>query len=77
MWARLSNREPLILVDRAPEGKALRSDSFRDAALSEGWKATALAARPVPRSSYNLLTSTDELREIQGRFMEFKAREGR
>lgn len=62
----------------APEGTALHSDAFRDAATSEeGWKATVAAAKVIALTAYDLLTHPERVRSIQEKFKEVKAREGK
>lgn len=62
----------------APEGTALHSDAFRDAAASEeGWKATVAAAKVIALTAYDLLTHPERVGSIQEKFKEVKAREGK
>ena len=62
----------------APEGTALHSDAFRGYAASEdGWKATIIAAKAIALTAYDLLTHPDKAKEIQDKFKELKAKEGK
>jgi len=62
----------------APDGTALHSDAFREAAASEeGWKATVIAGKVIALAAYDLLTHPDKVREIQEKFKELKAKEGK
>jgi len=62
----------------APEGMALHSDAFRERAASEeGWKATVIAGKAIALTAYELLTHPDKVKEIQEKFKELKAKEGR
>jgi len=62
----------------APEGAALHSDVFREAAISdEAWKATVIARKVIALTAYELLTDPDKVREIQEKFKELKAKEGK
>ena len=62
----------------APEGTALHSDAFREYAASDGgWKATVIAAKAVALTAYELLTHSDKVKEIQEKFKELKAKEGK
>lgn len=62
----------------APEGTALHSDAFREAAGSdEGWKATVVAAKVIALTAYELLTNPEKVKAIQGKFRELKAQEGK
>jgi amidohydrolase len=62
----------------APEGTALHSDAFREAAISEeAWKATVAAAKVIALSAYDLLTQPEKVKGIQEKFKELKAKEGK
>jgi len=62
----------------APEGTALHSDAFREAAGSdEGWKATVIAGKVIALTAYDLLTNLDKVKAIQEKFKELKAKEGK
>ena len=62
----------------APEGTALHSDAFRDAAgTDEGWKATLIAGKAVALSAYDMLTNPAKLKAVQDGFKEAKAKEGK
>ena len=62
----------------APEGTAMHSDAFRVAAATEeAWKATILAGKAVALTAYDLLTHPEKVKEIQDRFKELKAKEGK
>jgi len=62
----------------APEGTALHSDAFREAAGSdEGWKATVIAGKMITLTAYDLLTNPDKVKGIQEKFKELKAKEGK
>jgi amidohydrolase len=62
----------------APEGTALHSDAFREAAISEeAWKATVMAGKAIALTAYDLLTHPDKVKEIQEKFKELKAKEGK
>jgi amidohydrolase len=62
----------------APEGMALHSDAFREAAISEeAWKATVIAGKAIALTAYELLTHPDKVKEIQEKFKELKAKEGK
>ena len=62
----------------APEGTAMHSDAFREAAATEeAWKATILAGKAVALTAYDLLTHPEKVKEIQDKFKELKAKEGK
>ena len=62
----------------APEGTAMHSDAFREvAATEEAWKATILAGKAVALTAYDLLTHPEKVKEIQDKFKELKAKEGK
>lgn len=62
----------------APEGTALHSDAFREAAISEeAWKATVIAGKAIALTAYELLTNPNKVKEIQEKFKELKAKEGK
>ena len=62
----------------APEGTALHSDAFREyAASDDGWKATVIAAKAIALTAYDLLTHPEKVKEIQEKFKELKAKEGK
>ena len=62
----------------APEGTALHSDAFRGyAASDDGWKATVIAAKAIALTAYDLLTHPEKVKEIQDKFKELKAKEGK
>jgi len=62
----------------APDGTALHSDAFREAAASdEGWKATVIAAKAIALTAYDLLTHPEKVKSIQEKFKEMKAKEGK
>jgi len=67
-----------LLFKIAPEGVAGHSDAFREAAASEeGWKATVIAAKAIALTAYDLLTHPGKVKEIQEKFKELKAKEGK
>ena len=67
-----------LLFKIAPEGTALHSDAFREAAISEeAWKATVAAAKVIALSAYDLLTQPEKVKGIQEKFKELKAKEGK
>jgi metal-dependent amidase/aminoacylase/carboxypeptidase family protein len=62
----------------APEGTALHSDEFREAAASEeAWKATVIAAKALALTGYQLLTGPDKVEAIKSEFRELKEKEGK
>ena len=62
----------------APEGTALHSDAFRERAASEdAWKATVIAGKTIALKAYDLMIHPDKVREIQEKFKELKAKEGK
>jgi amidohydrolase len=62
----------------APEGTALHSDAFREAAASEEeWKATVVAGKTVALTAYDLLTHPEKVKTIQEKFKEVRAKEGK
>jgi amidohydrolase len=62
----------------APEGTALHSDAFREVAASEeAWKATVAAAKVIGLTAYDLLTHPEKVKDIQEKFKEMKAKEGK
>lgn len=62
----------------APEGTALHSDAFREAAGSdEGWKATVMAAKIIALTAYDLLKNPEKVKAVQGKFKELKAQESK
>jgi metal-dependent amidase/aminoacylase/carboxypeptidase family protein len=62
----------------APEGTAGHSDALREAAASDdGWKATVVAGKAIALAAYDLLTHPEKVKEIQEKFKELKAREGK
>lgn len=62
----------------APEGTALHSDVFREAAISEeAWKATVITGKAIALTTYELLTNPNKVKEIQDKFKELKAKEGK
>ncbi|MCU0592743.1 MAG: hypothetical protein MUC57_14880 [Desulfobacterales bacterium] len=62
----------------APEGTALHSDAFREAAKSdEGWTSAVLVGKSVALSAYEMLTKPEKLKAVQDRFKEAKAKEGK
>ena len=62
----------------APEGTALHSDAFRErAATEEAWKATVIAGKAIALTAYDLMTHPDKIKEIQEKFKELKAKEGK
>ena len=62
----------------APEGTAGHSDALREAAASDdGWKATLIAGKAIALTAYDLLTHPEKVKEIQEKFKELKAREGK
>lgn len=62
----------------APEGTALHSDVFREAAISEeAWKATVIAGKAIALTACELLTNPNKVKEIQEKFKELKAKEGK
>jgi amidohydrolase len=61
----------------APEGTALHSDAFREAANSdESWKSAVLVGKSVALSAYEMLTKPEKLKAVQDSFKEAKAKEG-
>ncbi|GAK57931.1 peptidase M20D family protein [Candidatus Vecturithrix granuli] len=59
----------------APEGTALHTDAFREAAASEeGWKGAVLAGKAVALTAYDLLTHPDKVEAIKAQFQELKAK---
>lgn len=62
----------------APDGTPGHSDAMREAAASdEGWKATVVTAKAVALTAYELLTNPGKVKEIQEKFKELKAQEGK
>jgi hypothetical protein len=62
----------------APEGTALHSEAFREAANSdEAWKAAVLTGKAMALSAYEMLTKPEKLKTVQGNFKEAKAKEGK
>jgi amidohydrolase len=62
----------------ATEGTALHSDAFRETAASEeAWKATVIAAKAIALTAYDLLVQPDQVKGIQEKFKELKAKEGK
>ena len=62
----------------APEGTALHSEAFREAANSdEAWKAAVLTGKAMALSAYEMLTKPEKLKTVQGGFKEAKAKEGK
>ena len=62
----------------ADEGTPAHSDAFREAAATEeAWKATTLAGKAVALTAYDLLTHPEKVKEIQDKFKELKAKEGK
>jgi amidohydrolase len=62
----------------APEGTALHTDAFREAANSdEAWKATVTAAKAVALSAYEMLTQPSKLKAVQDAYREAKLKEGK
>ncbi|WP_051328270.1 M20 family metallopeptidase [Desulfatirhabdium butyrativorans] len=62
----------------APEGTALHSDAFREAANSdEGWKSTVVVAKAVALSAYDMLTKPEKRKAVQESFQAIKAKEGK
>jgi len=43
----------------------------------EGWKATVITAKAIALTAYDLLTRPAKVKEIQDKFKELKAREGK
>ena len=62
----------------APDGTALHSDAFREAAnTDEAWKATIVAGKAVALSAYEMLTQPEKLKAVKDAFKEAKAKEGK
>jgi amidohydrolase len=62
----------------APEGTALHSDAFREyAASDDAWKATVVAAKAIALTAYDLLSHPEKVKEIQEKFKDLKAKEGK
>jgi amidohydrolase len=62
----------------APEGTALHSEAFREAANSdEGWKAAVLTGKAMALSAYEMLTKPERLKAVQESFKAAKAKEGK
>jgi amidohydrolase len=62
----------------APEGTALHSDTFREYAGSdEAWKATVVTAKTIALTAYDLLSHPEKVKEIQEKFKDLKAKEGK
>jgi amidohydrolase len=62
----------------APEGTAMHSDAFREAANGEeAWKATVIAGKAVALSAYDMLTQPEKLKAVKEAFKEAKAKEGK
>lgn len=60
------------------EGIEAHSDIFREAAASdEAWKATVITGKAVALTAYDLLTHPEKVKEIQDKFKELKAKEGK
>jgi hypothetical protein len=58
--------------------KIVHSDVFREAAISEeAWKATLIAGKAIALTAYELLTNPNKVKEIQDKFKELKAKEGK
>jgi amidohydrolase len=62
----------------APDGTALHSDAFREAAnTDEAWKATIVAGKALALSAYDMLTQPEKLKAVKDAFKEAKAKEGK
>jgi len=62
----------------APEGTALHSEAFREAANSdEAWKAAVLTGKAMALSAYEMLTKPEKLKAVQDSFKATKAKEGK
>ena len=62
----------------APDGTALHSDAFREAAnTDDAWKATIIAGKAVALSAYDMLTKPEKLKAVQDGFKEARAKEGK
>jgi amidohydrolase len=62
----------------APDGTALHSDAFREAAnTDDAWKATIIAGKAVALSAYDMLTNPAKLKAVQDGFKEARAKEGK
>jgi amidohydrolase len=62
----------------APDGTALHSDAFREAAnTDDAWKATIIAGKAVALSAYDMLTNPAKLKVVQESFKEARAKEGK
>ena len=62
----------------APDGTALHSDAFREAAnTDEAWKATIVAGKAIALSAYDMLTQAEKLKAVKEGFKEAKAKEGK
>jgi amidohydrolase len=62
----------------APEGTALHSEAFREAANSdEAWKGAVLTGKAMALSAYEMLTKPEKLKAVQESFKTAKAKEGK
>jgi metal-dependent amidase/aminoacylase/carboxypeptidase family protein len=62
----------------APEGTALHSEAFREAANSEeAWKAAVITGKAMALSAYEMLTKPDRLKAVQESYKTAKAKEGK
>jgi metal-dependent amidase/aminoacylase/carboxypeptidase family protein len=62
----------------APEGTALHSEAFREAANSdEAWKAAVVTGKAMALSAYEMLTKPERLKAVQESFKAAKAKEGK
>ncbi|MHC1726213.1 MAG: M20 family metallopeptidase [Syntrophobacteraceae bacterium] len=67
-----------LMFKAAPDGTALHSDEFREAAASDSaWTATVIAAKAVALTAHQLLTQPNKMEEIKSKFKELKEKEGR
>jgi amidohydrolase len=67
-----------IMFKVAPKGTALHSDEMLKYTVPEkGWPATILAAKAVALTAYDLLNNPTKVKEIQERFQQLKAAEGK
>jgi metal-dependent amidase/aminoacylase/carboxypeptidase family protein len=62
----------------APEGTALHSEAFREAANSdEAWKGAVVTGKAMALSAYEMLTKPEKLKAVQESFKTAKAKEGK
>jgi len=53
------------------------STASEEGASKEGWKATVIAAKAIALTAYDLLTQPENVKSIQEKFKEMKAKEGK